>query len=177
MKRLCIVAAAGLSALTLLLSGCGGGSSSPSAQESSTTSGPASATSPSASGDAVVPDPCTLFTEADVTDLTGKAVTQVDTDGAQPTEPTRWCQWQLESGQLLVTLQQTTPDEFATASTNEGAVPVPDVGEQAYSFSGHLIVLSGQRQIDVYYRGADTDEQNIEEAKKVALAVIPKLGS
>lgn len=174
MNRLLFAAATGLSTLALVVSGCGG-SSEPSPSESSTTSGPASATSPSASADAVVPDPCTLFSDDEIASLTGLPVTQKDTDGAQPTEPVRWCQWQLDGGQLLLTLQQSTPDEFTTAGGVEGAVPVTDVGEAAYSYSGHLYVLNGADQIDVYLRGAGTDEQNIEESKKVALAVIPKL--
>lgn len=156
-----------------ILTGCG--SESPSSTETSTT-GPASATSPSAVADAAVPDPCTLFTDEEITQLTGRAVTQRDTDGAQPTETVRWCQWQLDGGQLLLTLQQTTADEFgAESAAAEGAVPVEGVGEQAYSSSGHLYVLSEPLQLDIYFRGADTDELNIEESTKIATAVLPKL--
>lgn len=176
MKQLWVAAAVA----AIVLSGCGGkagetpaASSSADAVTTSTTTSIAPETPISESAD--VPDPCTFLSEAEVTELTSLPVTQVDHDDAKPWDAVRFCQWQLEGGQLVVTLHRIPKEDFIAESEIDGAVPVADVGELAHAFSGHLYVLSGQWELDVYYRGAESDEQNIEMAKKVALVVIPRL--
>jgi hypothetical protein len=119
-----------------------------------------------------IPDPCTLFSKAEVVSLTGRAITQVDEDGAAAGDPTRYCQWQQDGGQLALFLSRTTKDDFDTAI--DGATPVGGVGEDAFQLSGHLYVLYGTVQIDVYSRGA-SDEQNLTDAEEVAEAVIPRI--
>lgn len=54
------------------------------------------------------------------------------------------------------------------------AETVDGVGEDAYWHSGHLYVLYGTVQVDVYSRGA-SDERNLAGAKKVAQKVIPRI--
>lgn len=122
------------------------------------------------SGD--IPDPCTLLTNAEVVDLTGRAVSQQDRDGEQSGETTRYCQWQQPSGQLAIFLSRTTDSDFQTTIT--GADPVDGVGEDAFSLSGHLYVLYGSVNIDVYSRG-DSDAKNLEVEKAVAEVLIPKV--
>ncbi|WP_306207070.1 DUF3558 family protein [Actinoplanes sp. RD1] len=119
-----------------------------------------------------LPDPCTLLTEAQVTGLTGREITQVDEDDAAG-EPTRYCQWQQSGGQLDIFLTRTTPAGF-DAAVAEGE-PVDGVGEEASWLSGHLFVLGGTVQLDVYSRGA-SDARNLADAKQVAAAVLPALG-
>ncbi len=123
------------------------------------------------SGD--IPDPCTLFTKAQAESLTGRKVTQIDEDGGSEGDATRFCQWQQESGQLAIFLTRTTPDDFQV--TVADAEPVSDLGDDAYSASGHLYVLYGTVQLDVYSRGG-SDEQNLADEKKVAKVLIPSLG-
>jgi hypothetical protein len=119
-----------------------------------------------------IPDPCTLLSKAEVTGLTGRNITQIDEDGADDGDVTRFCQWQQDNGQLAVFLSRTTEDEFKV--TTADAKSVDGVGEDAFSASGHLYVLYGTVQIDVYSRG-DSDEQNIATATKVAKVIIPKI--
>jgi uncharacterized protein DUF3558 len=119
-----------------------------------------------------IPDPCTLLSESDVTELTGRAVTRLDRDDAEPGTTTRFCQWQQDGGQLAVFLSRTTEDDFQ-AQIN-GADPVDGVGEDAFALAGHLYVLYGTVQIDVYSRGGD-DDRNLADAKKVADVLLPKI--
>jgi hypothetical protein len=119
-----------------------------------------------------LPDPCTLLSESQVVDLTGRSITQVDKDDAEPGATTRFCQWQQEGGQLAVFLSRTTADDFHT--TIDGADPVDGVGEDAFQLAGHLYVLYGTVQIDVYSRGAD-DARNLDDSIEVAKRVIPKI--
>jgi hypothetical protein len=122
------------------------------------------------SGD--IPDPCTLLTKAQVTDLTGRAITQVDQDGASPGDVSRFCQWQQDSGQLALFVSRTTKEDFETVIN--GATPVDGVGQDAFQLAGHLYVLYGTVQIDVYSRGA-SDDQNLKDSIEVANVVIPKV--
>jgi hypothetical protein len=119
-----------------------------------------------------IPDPCTLFRTDEVVSLTGRAITQIDRDGGSTGDTTRFCQWQQDGGQLALFLSRTTDDDFRTAV--EGAEPVEGVGEDAFQLAGHLYVLYGTVQIDVYSRGA-SDGQNLTDAKEVAEAVIPRI--
>lgn len=119
-----------------------------------------------------LPDPCTLLTEAEVTDLTGRDITQVDEDGADAGGTTRYCQWQQESGQLAVFLSRTTAADFAV--TVAEAKPVTGVGEDAYWHSGHLYVLHGTVQLDLYSRGG-SDTANLADAKQVATVLLPRV--
>jgi len=119
-----------------------------------------------------IPDPCPLLTDGDVIDLTGREVSRMDKDDAQAGESTRYCQWQQPSGQLDVFLSRTTEADFQTAIV--GAQPVDGVGEDAFSLSGHLYVLYGTVQIDVYSRG-DSDEKNLDTEKKIAKVLIAKI--
>jgi len=119
-----------------------------------------------------IPDVCTLLTEAQVTSLSGLAVTQIDEDGGQTGDTSRYCQWQLAGGTLAVVLSRTTEDDFdvhvADAQTIDG------VGEDAYLTSGHLYVLYGTVQVDVYVRGGE-DAENLEVAKKTVDVLLPKI--
>jgi hypothetical protein len=119
-----------------------------------------------------IPDPCKLLSEAEVVDLTGRKITQTDRDEAEPGSVTRFCQWQQSGGQLAIFLARTTPEEFD--NTIAGATPVPGVGEDAFSLAGHLYVLYGTVQLDVYSRGG-SDTENLTEAKKIAETLIPRI--
>ncbi|WP_433832577.1 DUF3558 family protein [Actinoplanes sp. CA-015351] len=119
-----------------------------------------------------IPDPCTLLSEAEVTGLTGRIVSQIDEDGVESGESARFCQWQQEGGQLAVFLSRTTPADFQV--TVADAQWVDGVGEDAYAHSGHLFVLHGTVQVDVYSRGA-SDEQNLADAKQVAKLLISRI--
>ncbi|MDI6099468.1 DUF3558 family protein [Actinoplanes sp. NEAU-A12] len=117
-----------------------------------------------------LPDPCTLLDSGDVADLTGREVTQVDEDGGGSGDTTRHCQWQQSGGQVAIFLTRTTAEDFDV--TIAEAEWVDGVGQDAYAHSGHLYVLHGTVQIDVYSRGA-SDEQNLDDAKEIAQALIP----
>ncbi|GAB2617780.1 hypothetical protein Aab01nite_31280 [Paractinoplanes abujensis] len=122
------------------------------------------------SGD--IPDVCRLLSKQEVTSLTGRTITQIDEDGAEPGDATRFCQWQQESGQLAVFLSRTTASDFDVMIAE--ATPVDGVGEDAFLLSGHLYVLYGTVQLDIYSRGG-SDEQNLAEAKKVAKVLLPRV--
>jgi hypothetical protein len=119
-----------------------------------------------------IPDPCTLLSEAEVVDLTGREITQIDEDGGSAGDVTRYCQWQQSGGQLAVFLSRTTADDFQV--TVDEAEWVDGVGQDAYTHSGHLYVLHGTVQIDVYSRGA-SDAKNLSHAKAVAKTLIPRI--
>jgi hypothetical protein len=167
-----------VTAALLALSGCGaetsnaasGPSPTPSQVPSPTSSANAGLGSVKDAGD--IPDPCTLLTNGDVVDMTGREVSRMDKDGQQDGESTRYCQWQQPSGQLDVFLSRTTGADFQTAIAD--AQPVDGVGEDAFSLSGHLYVLYGTVQIDVYSRG-DSDAKNLDAEKKIAKVLIAKI--
>lgn len=119
-----------------------------------------------------LPCPCTLLTDAEVRDLTGRDTTRIDEDGAQPGDPSRFCQWQQAGGQLAVFLTRTSAAGFASGNTE--ATAVDGVGEDAFALAGHLYVRDGAVSIDVYSRG-DSDTENLSKAKRIAQALIPKL--
>ena len=161
--------------LILALAGCGRSASPPAAPEStaSATEATSSAVAQGPAGEGGnFPDPCTLLSDAEVTQLTGRDITQVDKDGADPTASTRYCQWQQSSGQLAIFLSPMTSNDFQVAQADSPTIP--GVGDGAYSRDGHLYVLVGKTQLDVYSRGGD-DAQNQDEATRVAVALIPKV--
>lgn len=119
-----------------------------------------------------LPDPCTLLNRHEVVDLTGRHITQIDEDGAKPGESTRYCQWQQDGGQLALFLTRTTRSGF-TRQIGPDAEAVDGVGDDAFMLAGHLYVLYGTVQIDVYSYG-DDDAQNLADEKEVATVVMPK---
>ena len=118
-----------------------------------------------------IPDPCTLLSDAEVAQLTGRDITQIDKDGADATTSTRYCQWQQSSGQLAVFLSRTTGDDFKVAQADSPSLP--GIGDDAYWRDGHLYVLVGAINLDVYARGGD-EQQSQAEAEKVAGMLLPK---
>jgi hypothetical protein len=177
-----------LVAVTAVVAGCGllgnGGADAAGVKgTSSTTTGLGDATgtpteeattepTPDATDRPDLPDVCTLLTEGEVRDLTGRAVTEVDTDGADGGASVRYCQWQQESGQLAVFLAHTTEADFDTATTD--GTPVDGIGDKAAELAGHLYVLYGGAQFDVYVRG-DSDDENLVKAKKVVEVLIGRI--
>jgi hypothetical protein len=157
------------------LSGCGADPAptptSPSVLAPSTSASAASGMG-SVKDEGNLPDPCTLLTNGDVVDLTARDVTTTDHDGQTSDSATRYCQWQQDSGQLDVFLTRTTDAEFK--ATIADAQQVDGVGEQAFTNSGHLYVLYGSVNLDVYSRG-DTDEKNLEAEIQIAKVLIPKI--
>ena len=112
------------------------------------------------------------MSDAEVTELTGRDITQIDRDGADANTSTRYCQWQQNSGQLAVFLSRMKSDDFEVARA--ASPSIPGIGDDAYWRDGHLYVLIGGAQIDVYARGGD-DQQSQAEAEKVAGALIPRV--
>jgi Protein of unknown function (DUF3558) len=120
-----------------------------------------------------LPDPCALLSRAEVVDLTGRPITEVDGDDAKPGDSTRYCQWQQDGGQLALFLSKTTKDDFETGVSQ--AQPVDGVeGYDAFDLAGHLYVRDDDVEVDVYSH-AGTDEQNLTEEITVMKAVLPKL--
>jgi hypothetical protein len=166
--------------LILALAGCGRDASPPPAAPSSSSTEATSATEATSSAVAQspageggnIPDPCTLLSDTEVTQLTGRDITQVDKDGADLTASTRYCQWQQSSGQLAIFLTRTTSDDFKVAQAD--SPPIPALGDAAYSKDGHLYVLVGAINLDVYARGGD-EVQSGSEAETVAAALVPKV--
>ncbi|GAA2542388.1 hypothetical protein GCM10010435_07560 [Winogradskya consettensis] len=162
------------------LSACGVTAAPATAPTATTDAAEPNATTPAASsgmGDSVkdsgdIPDPCTLLSDTEVKELTGRAISQTDHDGEKTGATTRFCQWQQPSGQLAIFLSRTTESDFTTVI--EGAEPVDGVGEDAFSLAGHLYVLYGTVSIDVYSRG-DSDEQNIDKAREIAKVLISRV--
>lgn len=115
-----------------------------------------------------IPDPCTLLDRTEVTDLTGRDVTQIDEDDAAPGDPARFCQWQQTDGQLAVFPSRTTQAGFDTAVAE--AEPLGD----AYWLNSHLHRMAGTVQIDVYTHGAEEPE-NKATATKVAETLLPRV--
>jgi hypothetical protein len=186
-----IIAVAAVTAALLALTGCGVLTSA----DDSTGSGPISTvpasptptgtagdqpTADSGLGDAVkdvkdsgdIPDVCTLLTKAQVTALTGRAITQTDPDGGQPGDITRYCQWQLEGGQLAVFLSRTSEEDFKVRTAE--AVPVSGIGHDAFQLAGHLYVIYGTVMVDVYARGG-SDAENLTVAKKTVDLLLPQV--
>ncbi|GAA3914421.1 DUF3558 family protein [Actinoplanes auranticolor] len=161
----------------LALTGCGAGEQASTASPPAAASAAPSPTAASGLGDSVkdagdIPDPCTLLSKEQVTELTGRKITRIDEDGLPRGDTNRYCQWQQSGGQLAVFLNRTTEPDFTV--TIAGATPVNDVGERAFQLAGHLYVLYGTVAIDVYSRG-DSDDENLAEAAAVAQVLIPKI--
>ncbi|MBG0565457.1 hypothetical protein [Actinoplanes aureus] len=116
-----------------------------------------------------LPDPCTLLSESEVVDLTGRTIVQVDEDDAEPGENVRYCQWQQSGGQLVIFLSPTTAGDFAVT-----APEAEWLAENSYWLAGHLFVRHDKLQIDVYSRGG-SDARNLADAKQVVDVVIPRL--
>ncbi|MGX6603057.1 DUF3558 family protein [Micromonosporaceae bacterium Da 78-11] len=150
----------------------------PTPTSTSTTTKATSATSPATSGmgsakdGGNVPDPCGLLTDAEVTGLTGRDITQKDKDGAAADASVRYCQWQQDSGQLAVFLSRTTQSDFETVI--EDATTEDFNGQDAFALAGHLYVMYGTVQIDVYSRG-DSDGENLRKEKKVAEVLMERI--
>ena len=159
--------------LIVALAGCGRDASPPAAQSTSATEATSSAVAQNPQGGAGnIPDPCTLLSDAEVAQLTGRDITQIDKDGADATASTRYCQWQQSSGQLAVFLSRTTGDDFKVAQADSPSIP--GIGDDAYWRDGHLYVLVGAINLDVYARGGD-EQQSQAEAEKVAGTLLPKV--
>ncbi len=95
--------------LILALAGCGRDASPPPAQSTPATEASSSAVAQNPQGAPDnIPDPFTLLSDAEVSTLTGRDITQIDKDGVDATASTRYCQWQQSSGQLAVFLSRTT---------------------------------------------------------------------
>jgi hypothetical protein len=164
-----LIAAVAVAALT----GCGFlGSTSDRAAAPQPTGSSSSGLGDSVKDAGDIPDPCTLLSEPEVKELTGRDITQIDEDGAEPGEATRFCQWQQPAGQLAVFLSRTTPADYDLVI--EEAKPVDGLGEKAFELAGHLYVLYGTVQVDVYARG-DSDEENLAKARKVVNVLLPKI--
>lgn len=150
-------------------SGCGlvGASASGAPEAAATSQARSGFGSVRESGD--IPDPCTLLSRDEVTSLTGREITRIDEDGVPAGEATRYCQWQQSGGQLDVFLSRTTAEDFKVVTAQGEAVD--DVGQDAFWCSGHLYVLYGTVQIDVYSRGGD----DLEDAKEIAETLLPRV--
>jgi hypothetical protein len=72
-----------------------------------------------------------------------------------------------------VHLHRSSTDDFKLAQGDSPSIA--GIGDDAYWRDGHLFVLVGRTQLDVYARGGD--EQNQAEAEKVAAALLPKVKS
>jgi hypothetical protein len=120
-----------------------------------------------------LPDPCTLLSRSEVTDLTGREITEMDRDDAKPGDAARYCQWQQDGGQVALFLARTTEEEFH--ATIDGAQPVDGIdGHDAFTLAGHLYVLDSGRQVDVYSRGG-SDQQNLSDETEVVKTVLPRI--
>jgi Protein of unknown function (DUF3558) len=161
--------------LILAVVGCGRDASPPAAQSppAAESTSPSEVQNPQVQA-GNIPDPCTLLSDAEVTQLTGRDITQIDKDGADASAPTRYCQWQQSSGQLAVFIARSNSDEFTVAQADSPSIA--GIGDAAYWRDGHLFVLVGRTQLDVYARGVD-EQQNQAEAERVAAALLPKVNS
>jgi hypothetical protein len=160
----------------LSLAGCGvlkGADDTPTPGSAATTGAAASAPAPKKSAGPVgLPDICTLLTKADVKTLTGKTVTLMSNEGGN-SSGARYCQWQLTAGQLDVTVNVETRDQFDVQ--NKDADQVDGIGESAYSLAGHLYVYAAGKVVDVYATSASTDAGNLKVERATAEKVLPKL--
>ncbi len=71
-------------------------------------------------------------------------------------------------------IARSNADEFTVAQADSPSIA--GIGDDAYWRDGHLFVLVGRTQLDVYARGVD-EQQNQAEAEKVAAALLPKVSS
>jgi len=173
-----ILAATALLTGALSLAGCGvldkaGDTPTPGAAAPGPTSGAASTPAGKKSaGPVSLPDICTLLTKAEVTSLTGQKVTLMSNEGGN-SPGARYCQWQLSNGQLTVTVNVETRQQFDVQ--NKEAVRVDGIGEAAYSLAGHLYVYAAGKVVDGYATSAGTDAGNLKVERRAVEAVLPKL--
>jgi len=176
MPRHRILAATALLTGALSLAGCGvlnGAGDTPTPGGAATTGGAASAPAATKSaGPVALPDICTLLTKAEVNSLTGKKVTLMSNEGGN-SSGARYCQWQLSAGQLDVTVNVETRQQFDVQ--NKEAEQVDGIGEAAYSLAGHLYVYAAGKVVDVYATSAGTDAGNLKVERRTAEMILPKL--
>ncbi|WP_326999979.1 DUF3558 domain-containing protein [Dactylosporangium sp. NBC_01737] len=176
MPRHRILAATALLTGALSLAGCGvlnGAGDTPTPGGAAPTGGAASAPAATKSaGPVALPDICTLLTKAEVNSLTGKKVTLMSNEGGN-SSGARYCQWQLSAGQLDVTVNVETRQQFDVQ--NKEAEQVDGIGEAAYSLAGHLYVYAAGKVVDVYATSAGTDAGNLKVERRTAEAILPKL--
>lgn len=185
MTRHRILAATALLAGALSLTGCKaagtttGETPTPAATTGAAATGPAktggakgapAATKTAGSG--TLPDICTLMTKAEVNSLTGQKVTLMGNEGGN-SPGARYCQWQLTSGQLTVTVN--VDDRQGFDVQNKEAVQVAGIGESAYSLAGHLYVYAAGKIVDAYATSAGTDAGNLKVERRAIEAILPKL--
>jgi hypothetical protein len=132
-------------------------------------SAPAGKKSPAA---VALPDICTLLTKAEVNSLTGQKVTLMGNEGGN-SPGARYCQWQLSSGQLTVTVNVETRQQFDVQ--NKDADQVDGIGESAYSLAGHLYVYAAGKVVDAYATSAGNDAGNLRVERRAVEAILPKL--
>jgi hypothetical protein len=171
-----------LSVVILVLSGCGRESGEESgvekpeasdAQKFAPTSTTAAGGQDPSGSPAGTPDPCTLLTDAEVVDLTGRQITQIDTDGADENAISRYCQWQQAFGRLGLFLVRQGKSSFDFDKSDSPSIP--GIGDDAYWKDGHLFVLvNGTITMDVFVSGGD-ESANQAEAEKIAQALVPKV--
>ncbi|GAB3846202.1 hypothetical protein ACFPIJ_39265 [Dactylosporangium cerinum] len=176
MPRRPVLAATALLTGALSLAGCGvlkGADDTPTPGAAATTGGAAGAPAATKSaGPAGLPDICTLLAKAEVKTLTGKTVTLMSNEGGA-SSGARYCQWQLSAGQLDVTVNIETREQFDVQ--NKDADQVDGIGESAYSLAGHLYVYAAGKVVDVYATSASTDSGNLKVERATAEKVLPKL--
>lgn len=186
-RTLRLLAAAAAATGVLALTGCGtitistdDASATPTAgaQQPSTAATTPAGDTRAAGGlgtDVTTLNPCQLLTPTEVNQFTGREITQIDRDNAT-VGTTRYCQWQLEQGVLLLSLSPTSAADFAVR--DPAAQDFAGVGDEAFTSSGHLYVRSGDLSIDVYStsKGGDGGSaENIAVEKTVAQRVIDQL--
>ncbi|MFI5912552.1 hypothetical protein [Dactylosporangium sp. NPDC051541] len=187
-RRILVLAAAALGALSL--AACNDGkattasqppaSAAPSASTATSSAPPVTAKGsgspkPSSSAKAAaasVPDICKIMSKAEINSLTGEQVTLMSDDGGSSTT-TRYCQWQLSQGQVTITVNLETRENFDVR--NKQAVPVVGVGTTAYSLAGHLYVWQNGYDVDVYVSSESSDSANLSVARRAAQQLLPRL--
>lgn len=176
MPRHRILAATVLLTGALSLAGCGvlgDAADTPTPGGAATTGGAASGPAATKNaGPVALPDICTLLTKAEVNSLTGKKVTLMSDEGGN-SPGARYCQWQLSGGQLTVTVNVETRQQFDVQ--NKEAEQVDGIGEAAYSLAGHLYVYAKGKVVDAYATSAGTDAGNLKVERRAIEMVLPKL--
>jgi hypothetical protein len=156
-------------------------SASAPASSASSSADPAEAAGPSGSASSsrkastagTLPDVCQLLSRAEVTALTGKQITTTSADDRKATSTLRYCQWQLNGGQLVVTLSRATKSQFDTRHPD--ARTVTGLGADAYVLGGHLLVFRDGVEVDVYNSAGASEAASLETAKKVAVKVLSRM--
>ena len=156
--------------LILALAGCGRDASPPAAQSTSAAEASSSAVAQNPTGEGGnIPDPCTLLSDAEVTQLTGRDITQIDKDGADadcidPLLPVAAVLGPARGVPVAQRRATTSRSPRRTHRRFRESATTP-TGATATS-----MCLSAAHQIDVYARGGD-EQQSQAEAEKVAAAL------